>query len=512
MTFGTSRREFIVGAGAFSALSALGVETPRMRIGVLADIHCSTYEKTETFRHALAYFDEQRCDGVVICGDLTNYGHIGELLAVGRAWDEIFPGDVRSDGGHVEKLFIYGDHDMGGYMHLREEEWNDPSQVIPLTDPAAAWKNAFHEDWEPIRVKTVNGYAFILASHPFHDEASEGGQRIPDLEQVLATRAPRGELPFFHVQHRVIRNTVGGPDGWGQEGGASRAALNGFPNAFAFCGHAHTECQDEQSIWQGEFTAVEAPSLCYLGLRRGRENSSEDTTPSKMMNAVNTGGGRQGLLMDVYDDRIVLVRRDFIYDCEVAEPWVVPLPAPGACPYDFETRAQATPAPQFAVGAAVSVVEKAAQDRAGVSHRAYQVRFPPAHATLTTPRAFDYEVEFQIRDAMGERTVAVKRVYSYNGHFPEDKDTADVLCVFAADALPMTAEAVRFLVRPVGCFERAGSALVSEWIGGSFAPSRPLAEVVSSSETIESWRLDPAFSAEVRIRSTPSKGLEVLIR
>lgn len=512
MVSAIGRREFILGAGAFSALPVLGEESPRMRIGVLADIHCSTYEKTETFRHALAYFDENGCDGVVICGDLTNYGHISELLAVGRAWDEVFPGDVRSDGGHVEKLFIYGDHDMGGYMHLREEEWNDPSQVIPLTDPAAAWKSAFHEDWAPIRVKTVKGYAFVLASHPAHDAASEGGQRIPGLEKGLSEQAPRGDLPFFHVQHRVIQGTAGGPDGWGQEGGASREALNGFPNAIAFCGHAHTECQDEQSIWQGEFTAIEVPSLNHLGLRRGRENSSEDDTPSKMMSAVNTGGGRQGLLMDVYGDRLVLARRDFIYDCEVAAPWVVPLPAPGMRPYGFETRAQTTPAPQFAAGAAIGVRETTAQDRAGVSHRAYQVRFPPAHATQETPRAFDYEVELQVRDAMGERTVSVKRVYSYNGHFPEYKDTADVLCVFAADVLPMTADAVRFLVRPVGCFERRGEALVSGWLGGSAVPSGPTAQAASSSETIESWRLDPVLSGEVRIRSTPPTGLGVLVR
>ncbi len=470
------RREFIGRAAAWTGLfAAQGARaaarpSPRWaRFGVLSDVHVTTDAGScDIVEHALRHFDEMRCDGVLLCGDIADYGLTDELKAVGDTWFRVFPNGRRSDGEPIAQLFHYGDHDMGGYMHTRVAARNHPERVIPLTDPAAAWEAAFREKWCPIQVKTVKGYTFILAHHPTHTKASAFGQTIPGVAEALAKHAPKDGRPFFFSQHRVIKETVGGPSAWGQEDGESRAALDRYPNVVAFCGHGHIEAQDELSIWQGAFTAVEVPSLRYVSIRAGRENSrGGDDSPSKMMGMVNTGGGKQGLLMDVYDDRLVLFRRDFVNDCEVAAPWEVPLPfGRGEKPYDPAVRARREIAPQFEADAQVSVKRRTAKDRAGVEHRdAYDVFFPSVRSSAAHPRAFDYEVTAEVAEADVRRIVKQKRVFSYYGHFPEHLDTRPVACVFAREELSARAERIRFHVRPCGCFGAKGRAIVSPWIG-----------------------------------------------
>ena len=310
----------------------------------------------------------------------------------------------------------------------------------------------------------MKGYTFILAHHPRHTKKTAYGQRIPGIAEALAQCAPKDGRPFFFSQHRIIKDTAGGPWAGGQEGGESREALNGYSNAVAFCGHGHVEAQDERSIWQREFTAVEVPSLRYVSIRAGRENSrGKDDSPSKMMGMVNTNDGKQGLLMDVYDDRIVLFRRDFVNDCEIAAPWEIPLPfGRGEKPYDPELRRRREVAPQFEEGAKVTVRRRMAKDRAGFEHKdAYDVSFPSVRSSPAHPRAFDYEVTAEAVEADVVRVLKQKRVFSYYGHCPEHLDSHPVACVFSREELSSKAKRIRFRVRPCGCFGAKGREIVS---------------------------------------------------
>ena len=468
------RRSFIAAGAAFAGV--LGVKQVAMaapksklraRFGVLSDIHVTTDPGScDLFEHALKYFDEQKCDGVLLCGDIADYGLQDELKAAGDTWFKVFPDNKRSDGQRIEKLFHYGDHDMGGYMHKRVPAKNCPEKCIPLTDPAAAWEAAFQEKWSPIQVKKVKGYTFILAHHPTHCEETEFGQKIPGVAEALAENAPKGKEPFFYLQHRIVKDTCGGSWAGGQEGGSSRAALNTYPNAVVFCGQAHIQAQDEASIWQDEFTAVEVPSLRFVTIRPGRENSrGHDDVPSKMMPGVNSGGGKQGMLMEVYDNKIIIKRLDFTYDCEVAPPWEVPLPFPSGKPYNHQQRSQNEVAPQFAEGSKVWVKRRDAHDRAGVLHKkAFDVFFPPVHVAAATPRAFEYEVTAEVKGFGYTRVAKQKRVFSYEGHFPEFRDKRPVACLFSVSELSHQIESVRFAVRPVAPFGAKGKAIWSEWI------------------------------------------------
>ena len=100
-------------ATILAAACAFGGE-PLARFGVISDVHINMtdWHRSDMLRNALKYMDAHKADGVVACGDLTQNGKIAELREFGAIWDSIFLGDRRSDGEHVEKLFIYGDHDV----------------------------------------------------------------------------------------------------------------------------------------------------------------------------------------------------------------------------------------------------------------------------------------------------------------------------------------------------------------------------------------------------------------
>ena len=211
-----NRRSFISSAASIAGLfGAKGLHAtarsiaPRARFGVLSDVHITTDPGScDLFEHALRTFDKRKCDGVLLCGDIADYGLSDELKAAGDTWFKVFPGGKRSDGEPIEPLFIYGDHDMGGYMHKRVPAKNIPEKCIPLTDPAAAWEAAFREKWSPVQVKKVKGYTFILAHHPQHDKESEFGQKIPGVEAALAAHAPKGNRPFFFIRMVTLINTM----------------------------------------------------------------------------------------------------------------------------------------------------------------------------------------------------------------------------------------------------------------------------------------------------------------
>ena len=110
-----TRGGFIASAAAFavpvtSAAAESYGNALRLRLGVLADLHVKGdavlakgrfRNSTEPFRKALRFFDRMHADAIACCGDLATSGLLPELERVGAAWDDVFPGNRRSDGGHA---------------------------------------------------------------------------------------------------------------------------------------------------------------------------------------------------------------------------------------------------------------------------------------------------------------------------------------------------------------------------------------------------------------------------
>lgn len=117
-----NRREFIAGAAGFGLLGSTrtlaGDQTPpRLVFGVISDIHLKDARSCAKYARALRWFDAHAVDAVMCCGDLTDWGLSHQLKMVADGWRAVFPDDRRSDGAPVTRLFLYGDHDNGGYAH-----------------------------------------------------------------------------------------------------------------------------------------------------------------------------------------------------------------------------------------------------------------------------------------------------------------------------------------------------------------------------------------------------------
>ena len=431
------RREFAKGAmglfgwgmfaGALGGCSTVsGGSGPRLVFGVVSDIHFrmrrkngkDTFEGEDRFRGALEWFRDQGVDGVTISGDLADLGLVEELEAVGRTWRSVFPGDKAPDGRHVERLFVYGNHDWEGFRYggAAKQIFGDDLDAHTIrSDLAAAWKKAFGEEYSPVWRKEVRGYTFIGAHWTADKCKAYEETGVPQAPEWF--RENGGTIdpskPFFYLQHPPPKNTCHGPSLWGHDDGRITAALSKYPNAVALTGHSHAPLSSEKAIWQGEFTAIDVSSLSYTGLSFGdlypfsRENDNTEgklsaTNPTKIMRRMPTNDGHQGLLASVYDDRIVFERRDFVSGDKLGDDWVVPLPAKKPMPFAFAPRAAVSIAPEFPAGAALAARMTTGKNRGGGNvkseeRRVLEVTIPAANRA-GAGRVFDYAVEISGKD------------------------------------------------------------------------------------------------------------------
>ena len=491
-----TRRFFIGGLaslGAFGGCRALRFPAgscsggrPNLRFGVVSDVHVrigpggfAKNHGPETLESAFRWFRDRGVDAVMIPGDLADMGLVPELEAVAATWFRVFPDDRAPDGRRVERLFVCGNHDWDGwsyscYKGLYENLFRDEADIQRNKaglDQKGSWERVFHEPFSLVWRKEVKGYSFVGAhwtgehciGSSFADEKGVVG--VADFFAKTGPFDPSRPLFYFHHPH--LKNTCYGPWAWGHDDGEATRVLSAFPNAVAFSGHSHYTLTDERSIWQGAFTSVGAGSLRFTGMPyyefspEGYENSvapkprRKEFDPFKAMKTLETGDGRQGLLVSVHDDRIVYERRDMIGGKSLGDDWVQPLESSEPRPFAFAVRAAKSVAPEFPSGAELVVRRERGKTRNGNEADVFAVEFPPANAAKGA-RALYYKVE--IAPKGGEKTV--KRMLAPGFHLPADNPQANAKCVFriAADRLPAASE-YAFFTCPVNSLGKIGMSL-----------------------------------------------------
>ena len=468
-----TRRGFLGGAAALAsvapwrmfATNGLGGGMLKLRFGVMSDVHIRAETGlygTEFLLKALSWFREQGVDGIVIAGDLADRGLVSQLQYVADIWFRVFPDNQGLGGRHVEKLFIYGNHDIEGAKYDKAAK-PAPESII-ATDPKSAWESVFKEPYAPIWRKTVKGYTFIGA----HWDDWKG---VPAIESYMKYHAAtlRGDRPFFYIQHSHPKGTCYGPWAWGCDEGFATRALSTFPNAIAFSGHSHHPLVDERSIWQGSFTSIGTGSLRYIDPIYGRENAGPSSADDlKQMPIVDKHSGKQGMLVSVYGNRIVIERRDFVHDGKFGPDWVVPLPAAKKKPFDFKVRMIKAVAPVWPEGAEVKVTRlPKGIDRKGRTVRQLSVAFPAALHDAAHTRAYDYEIIAEVEECDVRRVVCTKRVYSPTYFQIPSCEPDTVNCVFALAELNTRNDSyfkptVRFTVRAAETFGKTSAPITSE--------------------------------------------------
>lgn len=327
---------------------AAGAE-PELVFGVTSDIHLyagdmgtSPDGTQRKWLDCLRYFDSMKVDAVAVAGDLADQGFKEDLELVKSCWTEVFGSeDRRSDGGKIVPLWIYGDHDCGGYLYDKDHKYdkffktlkaklpdsivdeksyedymyarsiyypvgskkNLPSQVEKL------WKSCMGSAYKPYRTVMVKGYKFILEQFGADDIwRHDHGESISLPEYVAANTRGKDEM-FFFLGHRT-------PDGFlafkDNDRNAARA-LGGYRNAIAFSGHHHLSYYFDLLYRSREtssagFTCVSVPSLCYVAVPK---DGNFGVLPKNGEYAID-GKSTQCYVVKVYArGRIEIERHDF---------------------------------------------------------------------------------------------------------------------------------------------------------------------------------------------------------
>lgn len=432
------RREFLGGCVATVAAQGLAAgvkafETPRLKVGVLSDVHIKFYgmkpdakPSTDMLDRALRFYRARNVDAVVIAGDLTEFGEIAELEELAKTWNTIFPDNRGADGKIVERLFIRGNHE-----HMKGR--SDHVGKVPLIkdDPAGAFKRLFAiDDYAEMRIREVRGYKFLMAEW--------GAQaRVGEWFKTIEPTLPK-DKPFFWIQHNHPKGTNIKPDI--DITGQSTEALSRWPNAVALSGHSHYPLAYGDQIWQGAFTAVGTSSLDWLHIRKDRAE-----------NAFGTGGWKEGLYMEVFDDRIVFERLNFVYQCKIGPDWVVPLD--GSRPYAWDKQKAERLPPEFPAQAKLKV------ERKGEELVIEIPRTLPANGD--DGRTVDYEiVAFRPEDGE-QKPLQVRHVYAEKFTLPDDKLSPKQVVKWGLDKLGIRGR-VRFAVKARNTWERAGRPIYGE--------------------------------------------------
>ena len=493
----TSRRFFLRGLGASSAASLFSgcrlfesrpvkrevTGEVRLKFGVVSDVHL--HNATDNllehgvdifgFRHALEWYRDQGVDAVIIAGDMADNGLCVQLERVAKVWNEVFPNNKAPDGHTVEKLFVTGNHDWEGVTYGLDlnKLYPDPKvrekQVIS-NDLPGNWERIFGEPFKPVYVKEIKGYTFIGAH--WCRERSLGG--VADPTEVIAKVGPTIDprKPFFFFQHPQPKGTCYGAKCWGQDRGLSTQALSAFPNAVAFSGHSHYSLTDERTIWQGAFTSINTSSLRYTDFppsldEYGFENAGSVAPEINRERVAEPCPwqwvAQQGMLVKVYDDAMVIVRREFRWNESLGDDWVMPLQFDGSNPMSEENRQEEELPPRYPEGAQAKLLSCERVNRAGEKVPCWEVRVPQANVEKAT-RPLMYEMKIVLEDGT---VYGTRRLLTPGYNLPPE--TVDCYCPIsfplAKRQLPQD-QAFHFEITPVSSLGTRGKSLVTEVVGG----------------------------------------------
>ena len=484
-----SRREFLSGAAALGLggwrlfAAPLGWKhggKPNLVFGVVSDTHLRTRHGSsgkpghnwpdKYFVAALEYFKRRGVDAVVHCGDMAHRGQVEEMQFHANAWNKVFG----PSGGPV-KLFVTGNHDAEGarYGGFVEKNYPDPAERakhVLATDMAANWERIWGEKYDGVWHKEVKGYHFFGRNW-----GVDGAELVRLVEETGKTvRLDDPARPFFFMTHSRPVAPL-------------RKRVSAKRNAVSFFGHNHWSIANWNMayLYYGRLPCFE----CASCEPRGCSGLVGDDwiTKAKLegRDPTSTGKGRQGYVVCMYDDMMVLERHDFSDgEASLGADWVMPFEreeGSGKRPHPLsrEERKKAIGEPQFREGAKLEV----SLDRIDKSNKVGKTATDtpvnpvnPVQENSATPRL---RVRIPLADGNPD-----SRVYAYEVEVTGDEGTPKLYkAVYAAGCnmgighepnggmttldipkseLPL-GKTLTFAVRPLTSLGTSGKAIATEF-------------------------------------------------
>ena len=391
-----SRRGFLRDALAALGFAAIGdrsliaasegwapPKNARLVLGVISDTHLRTdytgLKAARTFPHkylyaALRYFRAQNVDAVVHCGDAAHRGQIRELEFHAEAWNKVFPKGLAPNGHKVEKLFVTGNHEIDGWQYGTdvgfkvERTFKDPverAKRILATDIASSWERVWGEQYEPVWHKEVKGY----------------------------------HLPFFVLSH--IRPHA-----------ALNRSMARYPEAISLFGHWHRSASNWNIIheWSGSI-AIHVPACAPKG--KLPFAGDEYITKAKLEGGEEekVGSSRQGYVFRLYDDMLVIERREFGEGGSLGANWIMPIGTYKPHPFSKDELKKVIGKPEFREGAKLIVEGSRAEAQGYGEGNVLKITIPLADGNPKS-RVYAYEMTASVQ----QQAVITKAVYAAGGN------------------------------------------------------------------------------------------------
>ena len=477
-----NRRDFIGGTLAALGFSALpgGLifaappgwkhgGKPNLVFGVVSDTHLRTANKgngiganwpDKYFAAALEYFKAQGVDAVVHCGDFAHRGQVREMEFHAEAWRRVF-----ADGREPEKLFVAGNHDLlgadyGDFVKNRYPDEAERAKHVLATDMAANWERIWGEKYELVWHKDVKGYHFFGRQWGVDEGNFAKFLRGQDATLHLAD----GIKPFFLLSHARSHKVL------------YRTAAK-LRNSVSFFGHWHHSAANWNKIYFWGCPNIHVPCCEPRG---GNGLSGEGQISKARLDGKEAGGrSRQGYVVRVYDDMLVIGRREFGEGGSLGADWVMPLGKYDPHPFSKDELKKVIGEPQFREGAKPEVsldridrinkIGKTANDNPVNPVNPVQensatprlcVRIPLADGNPDS-RVYAYEVEVTGDEGTPKLRKAVYAAGCNMGIGHETNGGVTTLEIPASELPP--GQSLTFAVRPLTSLGTSGKAIATEF-------------------------------------------------
>jgi len=320
--------------------------TPNLVFGAVSDTHIRTdwtgkkrYWRfpLKYFKSALEHFKQANADAVMHCGDFAHRGMMMSMQFHADTWREVFGGS-----GGPAKLFVTGNHDIvgGNYGDFGAKVFKDGDERkkwLFCGDVAGNWERIWGEPYEEVWHKEVKGYHFF-GRHWGVDE-----MKTAELVKKNAEAFGLGDAkkPFFYLQHARSHAPL-------------NRAMGSWKNSFGFFGHAHSSAANWHVIrYEDGAASVQVPACEPRGT--GGPGGVGGAVKVPLQGKDAAGATRQGYVVRVYDDMLVIERREFGEGGSLGSDWVLPLNRSDPHPFSEGELKKAIGKAQFRPGAQLAV-------------------------------------------------------------------------------------------------------------------------------------------------------------
>lgn len=266
-------------------------DTPKLQIPVMSDIHINGEVQKNNFIRALKDYNKiaPGYKAIALIGDITDHG-------APKEYDDFMDMLKTNANPGAEKIITLGNHEL----FERNSKSNNSITDRLLLDrfkQKTGMPGVYYDKW-------VSDYHFITLGsegpgknpNPSLDFAYFSEEQYKWLEKTLPLKAEPTK-PIFVFLHQPIDNTVYGSEYWGGnlKDGRLLNILKKYPQVILFTGHSHCVLNHPRTVYQDGFTMVNTSSVYYTWYENG-------AAPEKYS---------QGLLVDVYGDRVEIKAREF---------------------------------------------------------------------------------------------------------------------------------------------------------------------------------------------------------